>query len=134
MATATADVPRGTIPPTEAEIREALRIRAEDYPGDDPRKPLLEAIESFAQVLTSPAWDALESPDPRDGPRDPEPDDLWADLRPSEARDLRRLAGEAIAEAQHDAELLIRRKLEAAGLRFVELHPNAPRAKVGPVA
>jgi hypothetical protein len=81
---------RGTAsprPPTEAEIREALRLRMELWPADNPRDQLREAITGYGDFLRSPAYDVLESPDE---PSDVDgPADIWADLRPSEARDLR---------------------------------------------
>lgn len=126
---ATATVSRGT-PPTEAEVREALRLRAELYPGDDPRKILANAVDAFGQFMHSPAWDVLESPDPRsaDNLGDPGADDIWtSDLRPSEARDLMTAFEGGRGEAMAAAEAAIVDAFVVAALRFAERHPGAPR-------
>jgi hypothetical protein len=114
--------------PTEAEIREAIRLRTELFPSDNPQKALRMAIEDFGSFMHGPAYNALENPDPRDEPSTADADDIWTDLRPSEAMDLERLYQEAVELAVHDVELLIARAFTAAALRFVELHPDAPRA------
>jgi hypothetical protein len=121
MATATATAP------TEQEIRDVvLRRASDDYPGDDPRKTLREAIESWGNVLTEPAWVVLEGEDPRD-PSKVDALDLWIDLRASEAVDLRALAKKAIDEAYERCQAIIVEELVAAGVRFAEQHPDTPR-------
>ena len=82
--------------------------------------------------MHGPAYEVLDSPD---APLDPaefpaEGDDIWCDLRPSEARDLDRIYVEAVGEATAAAERAIVDAFVQAGLRFAEIHPNAPRAKV----
>lgn len=129
---ATSTVPRSTTAPTEAEIREAIRLRCELWPTDDPRKPLREAIESFGDFMHSPAYDVLASPDepPTEVAVALSADVVWVDLRPSEARDLERLYREAADRAVADAEAVAIDAFAAAAVRFVELHPDAPRARV----
>lgn len=114
--------------PTESEIRTALRQRVEAYPADNPKDTLREAVRSWAATLISPAFDTLESIDPRDGPTSSEPDDLWRDLRPSEAVTLRDLARAAIERAIERCDAVILDELTAAGVRFAMEHPDAPRA------
>jgi hypothetical protein len=122
---------RGTAsprPPTEAEIREALRLRMELWPADNPRDQLREAITGYGDFLRSPAYDVLESPDE---PSDVDgPADIWADLRPSEARDLREAYEAATSIALTAAEGQIVEAMVKAALRFTRQHPHAPRARV----
>ncbi len=127
MATATA--------PTEAEIREAIRARIENYPSDDPRTPLREAIKGLAGILRGPAYDTLESPDPRDGNgMATAPEDLWSgDLRPSEALVLRRHGEAAVERAFERAMALIVEEIVAAALAAAAEIPDAPRAAREPV-
>lgn len=118
--------------PTEADIREALQLRPELWPNDNPTKHLGEVVVDFASFLTSPAFDALENPDSR-APEDLSnaADDVWAsDLRPSEAVRLREIAQEGIARATERAQAAIVDELVAAALRFAEEFPDAPRARV----
>lgn len=98
------DVPRGTIPPTEAEIREAIRERS-DY------------SDSGATVyeITKPAVA------------------LWADLRPSEAARLEDLMNE-IYKLADDFESRVVEAVVAAGLTFAAEYPDAPRARLGDVS
>lgn len=114
--------------PTEAEIREAIASRATLWPHDDPRKALRGAVEGFASFMTSPAYDAFESPDPRID-LDDDADDIWRDLRPSEARSLDELARAAIERAVRVAEAAIVEELVNAGLAFAGAYPEAPRAR-----
>jgi len=117
--------------PTEQEIRAELNRRVTDYPHDDPREPLKEAIDAWASILTSPAYDILESPDPRDEGDDST--ELWADLRPSEAIVLRRLATEAIDRVFERCQELVTEEVVAAALAFAAEHPDAPRPQREPV-
>jgi hypothetical protein len=114
--------------PTEAEIREALSRRISAYPLEDPRSALREAVEAWATTLTGPAYAILESPDPRDDMGEPEADDLWMDLRPSEAVALRDVARDAIARAVAQCERTIVEELVAAAVAFAQAHPDARRA------
>jgi hypothetical protein len=127
MTTATAPTLQG--PPTEAEIRETIRARLERFPSDDPRDQLRSAIEDIAGILTGPAYDALESPDPREPDGNEWPLYLWSsDLRPSEAAILKR-HGEAAEVAAFDRALaVIIDEVVAAALAAGQEGPQIPRA------
>lgn len=112
--------------PTEAEVRKALQRRTELYVNDTPRTFLTEAVERWADMFTDPAARAL---DPGAEPRGVfAEDDLWGELRPEEARALRRIIAPAIERAKHVAEAAIVEVLVAAALAFGEEYPDAPRA------
>jgi hypothetical protein len=130
MATATA--PRATSAPTEAEIREAIELRCELWPQDSPTDKLVQAIGSYGDFMYGPAAEVLSSPDdltPEPTERGG-PGDIWADLRPSEARDLDRFYQVGLETALAACEAVIADAFTSAALRFAELHPDAPRAQV----
>jgi len=106
------------------------RARLDAYPADDPSDTLRQAIDSYADFLTGPAYAAITSIDPRDPTQDDQPGDVWRDLRPSEAAVLDAIADEAKGRAFERAEAIIIDELVAAALRFAAAYPDAPRAKV----
>ena len=109
--------------PTEQEIREAIRLRIERYPEDNPLVALRDAVEGMADFMGGPAYDILGSPD--------EPPDteigIWTDLRPSEARVLDAIYKVAVEDAVTAAVLVITDQLVGAALGFARQHPDAPR-------
>src|SRR3990170_953678 len=120
-----------TAAPTEPEIREALRLRVELYPTDNPRNQLREAVEGYAAFLEGPGLH-LHYPGrpPFDDPEDSDPSDVWMNLRPTEIKMLDAIAEKAIEEAITAAQAAIVEIMVAAGLRFAAEYPDAPRAKV----
>ncbi len=109
--------------PTEQEIREAIRLRIERYPEDNPLEKLRDAVEGMADFMGGPAYDVLGSPD--------EPPDteigIWMDLRPSEARALDSIYRATVEAAVEDAVRVITDRLVEAALGFARQHPDAPR-------
>lgn len=115
--------------PTEAEIREALRLRVEAHPSDDPLKELRSAVEDFGAFMHGPAFEVLESPDSRDEKYVYDVDDVWGyDLRPSEARALDFYYRQAVDQAVSDALAAITDTYVRAALQFAAEFPDAPRA------
>jgi hypothetical protein len=117
--------------PTEREIREAIFQRTTSFHGDDPSHRLRQAVEEFAEFMTTPAYDVLRAePEDRPGPDEHDPYEVWADLRISEARRLDEIAQAAINRALGRAVVDITDELVNAALLFVSEHPDAPRVKV----
>ena len=116
--------------PTEAEIREALHQRSAAHPSDDPLKALRAAVEDFGAFMSGPAFEVLESPDPRDPGDDYyDIDDIWGrDLRPSEAKALELYFLEAVEQATSDALAAITDAYVDHALRFAAEFADAPRA------
>jgi hypothetical protein len=87
------------------------------------RDGLRETIGTMSDVLDVAAFEILESSDGGvpDGPG------FWRDLRPSEALYLREQVDRAKAAARRSCEAIIVRELVAAGMRFAERYPEAPR-------
>lgn len=119
---------RPSRPPTEAEIRDALRRRRDQFPDDRPDRRLRQALDGWFDPLTGPVFVALESADPRDELHPPEAGELWTDLRPSEAIVLRGLAQAAFERAFERCQAVITEEVVSAGLAFGAAHPGAPRA------
>jgi hypothetical protein len=97
------------------------------WPKGDPYGDQLEQlIDQWSRQLASAAWNALESPDPRD------PDDhssaIWTDLRPSEAVILRDAVRDAVRRAHERCLIVTVEELTAAGVEFATQFPDAPRA------
>lgn len=116
--------------PTEAEIRAAvLAWLDEPSPLVDGtmRGAVIEAIGNAADVLDVAAFEVLESSDPGR----PDGDGFWRDLRPSEALYLRDQVETAVARASAACERIIVRELVAAGMRFADRFPEAPRKLAG---
>lgn len=123
------------IAPTEAEIREALRRRVDDWPNDNPLRKLRDAVEDFGAFMHGPAFAILESSDPRDPDEGSDSDDVWGcDLRPSEAKALDFYFQEAVERALSDARAAITAVFVERALAFAAEFPDAPRAKVGKAA
>jgi hypothetical protein len=123
--------------PTEAEIREQLRIGAMTHTHHKenllgPR--LMDTVHWTANPLTWPATVALDfTPrDFRDFGDDAENDGaaLYGRLSPAEARRLRQLTHEAEQRAAERCEAIILDELTAAGARFASEFPDAARPRV----
>jgi hypothetical protein len=119
---------------TEVEIREAIFARAAgSFSGDPTPGPgesrlhaaLRGVVDDYADPVLEPARAALA--DVENYGRASV--GLWHDLRRSEAEDLYDLAEQAIARAADRAEAVILDELIGAGVRFAELHPDAPRRR-----
>ena len=123
--------------PTKEEIREAVEERSiyQSAGATVPRggeTPLLAALRGIAEDYSDPIADAGRAVHRGDF-SDPTADTgLWRDLRRSEADELVEIVDLACMRAAIAAERVIVEELVAAGLRFAELHPDAPRAKVTP--
>lgn len=112
--------------PTEAEIRAALLSWLEEpspMAGGTMRSAIVEVINNVADVLDVAAFDVLDSSDPGR----PDGDGFWRDLRPSEALYLREQLEAAVTRASVACVRIIVRELVAAGVRFAERYPDAPR-------
>jgi hypothetical protein len=119
MATATAQRPI-----TEADIRNHLAVRSEQYPHDNPRKKMAEAIsEAF-----DPIGYVQLSPEDEAGFGSKVLSDLWDDLRPSEAKRLHDLIAEHVKEALEASWAAVVSEVVAAALTFAAEYPDAPRA------
>lgn len=118
--------------PTEQEIREAVVRRLEDWPNDNPMAPLRDAIKGMTSMLE------VYIPDSRDSAEtirelsgaEPDPDDLWWNLRPTEAARLNAIREEVCKQAAHHAVVANTSAIVAGALRFAAEYPDAPRAKV----
>src|SRR5438445_13676793 len=118
--------------PTEEEIRAAVEARSTHYRSDDPGKHLDEAIEDWSNLFAVNAPDSVTGEtwgDFVEDQQEPGPDDLWWDLRPTEAARLEAIRQEAVERAQRRAREIVIEELVAAGLRFAEEFPDAPRAQ-----
>lgn len=124
--------------PTEAEILEAVQARLDasegmgGTTGDGLRADLRLLCRDAAMWLRSPAWDVIESPDPRsdeddfDGRVSP-----WSrDMRPSEARKLMALTDAACERAAARCEAILLEEITAAGVAFATEFPDAVRSRV----
>ena len=112
--------------PTEAEIRAAILAEMRRLPNDDPRNPLREAVLRMADPIKGAASYALGD---QDDIGEEFEGRIWQDLRTSEARRLREIVAEALPRAAARAEEVIVEELTAAGVRFAEEFPDAPRGK-----
>lgn len=111
--------------PTEAEIRQALSAAWE---ADGDGHGVYGALDEATAVAALPTWWQgssvdLAKPEPATGAA------IWDDLRPSEAKRLHRLLGEASERAEEKCRKLLLEELTAAAVRFAEEFPDAPRAK-----
>ena len=115
---------------SEAEIREALRLRVELYKeSDNPLDELRMAVDGLAAFLQGPGLNLhYPGPVPND-PEDSDPTDVWMNLRPTEIKVLDAIADAAVEQAIEAAHAAIVEVLVAAGLRFAAEYPDAPRAK-----
>lgn len=108
-------------PWTEAEVREALA-------GLDPLMDLDESfwrgigpIEDSDMARVRVVWDEDYTPDPS------HPGTLWADLRPSEADELREAVDAVVKEARRQFVESVQDGLVAVALDFDAKHPDVPR-------
>ena len=117
---------------TEAEIRAAIERRMSERIGaldgcTDGHGELRCLIDRVAEPLTYPALLILTGD--YDETYSEEGGDIWRDLRPSEARGLLAIVHEARERAAARVAPIIVEELVAAGVRFAEEHPDAPRAR-----
>jgi hypothetical protein len=99
------------------------------FPRDDPRNKLAEAVEAFADPIRWKLNDLDLQGDETEFHQ--LGDAIWKDLRPSEAVRLLELLYEAEQRVRGAAvELVIRQYVDAA-LTFAAEFPNAPRGPVG---
>jgi hypothetical protein len=115
--------------PTEAEIRAAIDLAWSEFPRDDPRNKLAEAVEAFADPIRWKLNDVDLEGDSTEFAQ--LGDAIWKDLRPSEAARLLELLYEAEKRALAGALELILREYVDAALTFAGEHPEAPRGPVG---
>lgn len=117
--------------PTEAEIRQAIRLQSEAWPDDSPAAHLRDVVEDFGSFMHGPAYAVLDSPDPLDPDEPDSVGDVWGrDLRASEAKALEFYYQEAFERAFSDGRAAIESAFVEAALRFAAEFPDAPRAKV----
>lgn len=112
--------------PTEAELRAAV-LAWLDEPSPmacgTMRAAIVQAIDNVADLLDVAAFEILESSDRAT----PDGEGFWRDLRPSEALYLREQVETAVTRASVACVRIVVRELVAAGLRFAERYPDAPR-------
>lgn len=109
--------------PTEAEIREALGDPT-DLVGADISDNLRDAIAPLLdsdQALVRAGWVEDFYPPAN------HPGTLWADLQPSEAKELHDAIFAAIDEIEFEAAKQLVDRLVAVGVAFAAAHPDIPR-------
>jgi hypothetical protein len=111
--------------PTEKELRQIIRDRADRYRNDSPRERLAEVIDKYCDPL---GYVPIADEQDREDFAAKAFSDTWADLRPSEVERLDQLLTDARARAAERAEAVILEELVAAALTFADEHPDAPRA------
>lgn len=120
-----------TTAPTEAEIRAVLAGRW-SADGELRSTETYRRLEEAGSLAVAPLW--WEAPDvPDDSHSDESGDEIWSDLRPSEATRLHELIGEAQKRAEQLCIEAIANELTAAALAFAAEYPDAPRATRKPV-
>jgi hypothetical protein len=114
--------------PTEEEIRAAIEAEIAEYPSDNGLRNLGEAIDRLADPID---WHLSGDEDESDEDGTPHQlgDNVWRNLRPTEAARLRLLVERAKLSAFAMAREAIVREIVAAGLTFAAEYPDAPRAR-----
>ncbi len=120
MATATAPAAPA---PTEAEIRAAIEADMAAYPNDNEESRLREAIDRMADSLN---WH--RDLDPVEDEVFEYGNNIWTDLRPSQAQRLAELREAAQERGYQSAREAILDELVAAALAFGAEYPDAPRS------
>ncbi|MBA2381934.1 MAG: hypothetical protein H0V73_07475 [Chloroflexi bacterium] len=108
--------------PAEAEVRELIAARSRKYPRD--HKQLEEAIDQVFDVVGYVDLD-------EEGRHDFGSDylsDLWADLRPSEVRNLNAMILYAQRESLEACWGIITARIVEVATAFAEAHPDVKRA------
>lgn len=119
--------------PSEQEVREAIahelaQGKSSGTTGDGLASELRGLIRDIASPLTNPVF-LVEAGDEWDA-TEPDPGDLWYNLRATEAKRLRELTAAAIEAIAQGCETVIMEGLTATALAFAAEYPDAPRPKV----
>lgn len=107
--------------PTEQDIREAIEReiaegRSSGSTGDSLASELRLLISDIADPLTNAAFFVEAGDEYNSG--QPEPRDMWWNLRLTEARRLREITKSSMERAAERCEAIIVEELTAAGLQF----------------
>lgn len=108
---------------TEAEIRTAIEDRWTKYPRDNGESALTDAVVHLFDLID---YRPAELDDPEMGELGNE---IWTNLRPSEAERLRVLADDGRERAIARAREVIIEEVVATALLFDRECPDAPRQK-----
>lgn len=117
--------------PTEAEIRASFRAVVDEYV--QPHHVEALSGECFGGLIL-PWHDVLERDPDEPEERGPDAGELWADLRRTEALDMKAIYLAARAEAATAVLRALEDVYVRTALEFAAKHPDAPRARVAVTA